>query len=157
MLFFALQPLTAIRPSLPLSIFLLVVRLIALKKKNGGIRLIAVGEILRRLVAKCLSRLSSQKDDSLLVPLQVGVVVPGGCEAVSHALNRLVASLGDTISLAILQVDLKNAFNTLDRSSILRQVDDQFLELLWWVEFCYSQPSSLKFGNSLVLSACGVQ
>ena len=33
--------------------------------------------------------------------------VPGGCEAVSHALNGLVASMGDTNSLAFLQVDLK--------------------------------------------------
>ena len=117
--------------------------LLALKKKDGGIRRIAVGETLRRLVAKCLCRLSSQKAASLLVPLQDGVGVPGGCEAVSHALNGLVASVGDTTSLAILQVDLKNAFNTLDRSSILRQVADQFPELLRWVEFCYCQPSWL--------------
>ena len=128
--------------------------LLALKKKDGGIRPIAVGEILRRLVAKCLCRLSSQKAASLLVPLQVGVGVPGGCEAVSHALNGLVATVSDTTSLAILQVDLKNAFNTLDRSSILWQVADQFPELL---QSCYSQPSWLKFGNFIVLSACGVQ
>ena len=83
--------------------------------------------------------------------------VPGGCEAVSHALTGLLASVGDTFSLDILQVDLKNAFNTLNQSSILRQVADQFPELLRWFEFCYSQPSWLKFGNSLVLSACGVQ
>ena len=38
--------------------------LLALKKKDGGIRPIAVGEILRRLVAKCLCRLSSQKTAS---------------------------------------------------------------------------------------------
>ena len=130
--------------------------LLALKKKDSGIRPIAVGEILRRLFAKCLCRLSSQKAASLLVPLQVEVGVPGGCEAVSHALNGLVASVGDT-TLAILQVELKNAFNTLDWSSFLRQVADQFPELLRWVEFCYSQPSWLKFGNSLVLSACDVQ
>ena len=131
--------------------------LLALKKKDGSIRPIAVGEILRRLVAKCLCRLASQKAASLLVPLQVGAGVPGGCEAAFHALNGLVPSVGDTTSLAILQVDLKNAFNTLDRSSILRQVADQFPELLRWVEFCYSQLSWLKFSNSLVLTACGVQ
>ena len=129
--------------------------LLALKKKDDGIRPIAVGEILLRLVAKCLCRLSSQKAASLLVPLQVGVGIPGGCEVVSHALNGLVASVGDTTSLAILEV--KNAFNTLHRSSYLRQVAEQFPELLRWAEFCYSQPSWLKFGNSLVLSACGVQ
>ena len=71
--------------------------LLALKKKDGGIRPIAVGEILRRLVAKCLCRLSSQRAASLFVPLQVGLGVPGGCEAVSHALNGLVASMGDII------------------------------------------------------------
>ena len=131
--------------------------LLARKKKDGSIRPIAVGEILRRLVAKCLCRLSSQKAASLLVPLQVGVGVPGGCEAVPHALNGLVASVGDTTSLAIPQVDLKNAFNTLDPSSILRQLADQFPELLRWVNYCYSQPSWLNFGYSLVLSACGVQ
>ena len=92
--------------------------LLALKKKDGGIRPIAVGEILHRLCAKCLCRLSSQKATSLLIPLQVGVGVPGGCEAVSHALNGSVASVGDPTSLAILQVELKNAFNTLGYSSV---------------------------------------
>ena len=82
--------------------------------------------------------------------------VPGGCEAVSHAQNGHVASVGDTTSLAILQVHLKNAFNTHDRSSILRQVAYQFPKFLRWVEFGYSQPSWLKFDNSGVLSARGI-
>ena len=73
--------------------------LLALKKKDGGIRPIAVGELLRRLVAKCLCRLSSQKAASLLVPLQIGVGVPDGCEAVSHALNGIIGSVGDTTLL----------------------------------------------------------
>ena len=57
--------------------------LLASKKKNGGLHPIAVGEVLRRLVSKCLALITCPASLSALAPLQLGVEVKGGCEAIS--------------------------------------------------------------------------
>ena len=49
--------------------------LLAVKKKKGGLRPIAVGEVLRRLTSKCLSRSVLSDAIDILAPLQVGVGV----------------------------------------------------------------------------------
>jgi hypothetical protein len=46
--------------------------LTALAKPNGGLRPIAVGEVIRRLVAKCLMARVKQSAQLLLAPLQNG-------------------------------------------------------------------------------------
>ena len=73
-----------------ISPFLCGANLIATKTKSGGIRPIAVGEFLRRLVAKCASRLIASSANSIVSPLQLGVATKGGCEAVLHAANHLI-------------------------------------------------------------------
>jgi hypothetical protein len=64
--------------------------LTALAKPNGGVRPIAVGEVIRRLVAKCLMARVKQSAQALLAPLQMGVAVQGGAEAIIHTTRRLV-------------------------------------------------------------------
>ena len=49
--------------------------LLASRKRNGGHRPIAVGEVLRRLVSKCLASLARSPTISLLAPLQLGARV----------------------------------------------------------------------------------
>ena len=58
-------------------------KLLALDKKSGGIRLIVVGYVLRRLAAKCASAYTNETLD-YFNPRQVGIGVPGGCEAAVH-------------------------------------------------------------------------
>ena len=57
--------------------------LLASKKPNGGHRPIVVGEVLCRLVSKCLATLVHRQSLALLCPLQLGVGVKGGSEALS--------------------------------------------------------------------------
>ena len=64
--------------------------LFAAKKKSGGIRPIAVGEVFRRMVAKCSSMMLRSTVTSTLAPLQLGVATQGGCEAIVHSANRLL-------------------------------------------------------------------
>jgi hypothetical protein len=54
--------------------------LIALTKQDGGVRPIAVGECLRRLVAKCLCGKAKDDAHAYLWPLQIGVATPLGAE-----------------------------------------------------------------------------
>ena len=68
-------------------------RLIALSKKDGGIRPISVGYTLRRLAAKCANSHVIAKRSQALQPQQLGVGVAGGAEAAIHATRRLVQNL----------------------------------------------------------------
>ena len=59
--------------------------LTALSKKKGGLRPIAVGEVLRRLIAKCLASEAKPEAIELFDSLQLGVVISGGAEAIIHS------------------------------------------------------------------------
>ena len=127
-------------------------RLHAGNKKDGGIRPIAVGNLVRRLTSKCAAAAVASKAAALLSPLQVGVGVRGGCEAILHAARRVMEEPGDKL---LLQADLVNAFNQADRGAALQEVADQFPELLPWVITSYSSPSFLRFGNVDITSSSG--
>ena len=62
-------------------------RLIALQKKDGGIRPIAVDYTLRQLAAKCVNKFVIQWRSEEMQPIQVSVDVSGGAEAAVHAVN----------------------------------------------------------------------
>ena len=133
--------------------FLCGARLHAGKKKDGGLRPIAVGNLLRRLVAKCFSSSLAPKAAELLKPHQLGVGVRGGAEAVAHAVSDAV---GDDPSRWVLQNDLINAYNQVDRGVVLEEVARHFPEMLEWAKTCYGSPSHLKFGNFTIPSATGL-
>jgi hypothetical protein len=63
-------------------------RLIALSKKDGGVRPVAVGECFRRLVGKCLCQATREDARSHLWPLQSGVAVPLGVECGVHVVRQ---------------------------------------------------------------------
>ncbi len=50
-----------------------------------------MGEVLRRLVSKCLAAHTRQTAVSILSPLQLGVGVKGGCEAIVHAVEQVLS------------------------------------------------------------------
>ena len=79
---------------------------------------IAVGETLRRLVAKCLcSHVKSEAGD-WLSPLQVGVAVPLGAEAAIHSSRHWVHANHHDPDKVFLKLDFVNAFNTIDRAAL---------------------------------------
>jgi hypothetical protein len=68
-------------------------RLIALNKKSGGIRPIAIGCTWRRLVAKCANAFACNTLVSLFSPRQVEVAMKGGCEAAVQATRRYMETM----------------------------------------------------------------
>ena len=64
--------------------FLCGARLHAGLKKDGGLRPIAVGNILRRLTSKVMAKSLVEKMEGLLAPHQLGVSVRGGAEIAVH-------------------------------------------------------------------------
>ena len=105
--------------------------LIALRKKDGGIRPIAIGLTLRRLAAKIGSFRVVQSVGSALAPLQLGCGVPSGCEAAARAARQYLDSMPSTH--VMLKVDFRNAFNSVRRDKILEAVKSSIPELFPFV------------------------
>ena len=129
-----------------------------LRKKDGGVRPVAVGEVLRRLVSKCFcSKFKGRCEKTFLEVGQVGVGIKGGAEAAVTAVRNALER-GDK-NLGVLKVDLENAFNSIDRKAVLEAVREFFPEVEAWFRFCYGAPAKL-FCEGTVLpfgSAQGVQ
>ena len=128
----------------------------ALPKKHGGVRPIAAGETLRRLVAKLLCR-SVRQEARDLFPLQLGVGVQSGAEAAVHA-ARQWADRNDVVGdRVLLKVDFSDAFNSVCRKAVLQAVWERLPALVPWVAWTYGAGSRLRFGGDAVWSTRGVQ
>ena len=128
------------------------------KKKSGGLRPIAVGEVLRRLTSKCLSH--AVLDDALqsLVPLQVGVGVRGGCEAIVHSVAGTLEDASiPSIDRWTLLLDFRNAFNSVSRKHIFEEVRARTPAMSAWIECGYGSMPLLHLGEDTIKSKCGVQ
>ena len=105
--------------NLPINVLEIIFggRLIALQKKDGGIRPIAVGYTLRRLAAKCVNRHVIERRSSELSPIQVGVGVSDGAEAAVHSIRKVVDNMPD--DHVLVKLDFVNAFNSVRRDTNL--------------------------------------
>ena len=128
---------------------LLTSRLVALTKPNSdGYRPIAVGELFYRLAAIVAVKRVSTEPARLLAPHQYGMGVAAGAEKILHSVQHELTDSDKR--LALLQLDITNAFNTCDRARLLSELYGQpDLQSLYRItDLAYSQPSVL------VLSGC---
>jgi len=130
-------------------------RLIALGKKDGGVRPITVGYTLRRLAAKCANNHVIERRSKALQPQQLGVGVAGGAEAAVHAVRRLVSNLPD--DNVVVKLDFSNAFNCIRRDLILEAIAARSPEIYCLVHSAYSCEPVLTFGDWEILSREGAQ
>lgn len=129
--------------------------LIALSKKSGGLRPIAIGYIWRRLAAKCANKFAVTKLESFFAPLQMGIATAGGCEAAVHAARSFIT--GMPRDQVFVKLDFANAFNTLRRDVMLQAVYNTIPELYAFIHQAYSAESLLQFGPFVVHSQLGPQ
>ncbi|GJU17267.1 putative reverse transcriptase domain-containing protein [Tanacetum coccineum] len=78
---------------------------------------------------------------------QFGVGVPSGAEAVLHGANRFLNKFHSDGSLAMLTVDFSNAFNLVDRTTLLHEVRTRCPSISLWVDFLYGQSARLYVGD----------
>ena len=110
-----------------------------------AVRPIAVGETLRRVVGKvAMTAPKTLEAISAMLPTQVGVGVEGACETTAMAVQSWVQAEKSRDDWAILQVDLSNAFNAIDRGAVLGQVAKRAPHLTKWAQFCYANPSTFS-------------
>ena len=145
------------RADVRISPWLVGAPLTALRKKSGGIRPIAVGEILRCLASRlCCMAVKSPLPEVFLPYGQVGVGVPGGVEAAIHALSALSDKHGHNVDLCCLKIDFSNAFNECFRLSFLHCLHREFPALFGWAQWCYHYEGFLNFGDIPIPSSGGV-
>ena len=97
--------------------------LIALRKKDGGLRPIAVGSVYRRIAGKVTATAVSRAIGTQLRPAQHGVATRNGCEVAVHAVRAYAeacTAAGD--SKILVKLDVSNAFNSVHRDSMLEAV-----------------------------------
>ena len=139
----------------PVIPFFFGARLLGFNKSDGGVRLIAVGCTLRRLVSKCLGNSVSEEMGSLLFPLQLGFGTRKGAEGAVHAARAYLAQLQP--GNLMLKLDFQNAFNSIRRDVILREVQAKAPNVYPLAFSAYRFPSFLFYGSSTIMSAEGVQ
>ena len=127
-----------------------------LRKPDGGVRPVAVGETLRRLVGKALLATGvSKRQVASLAPLQAGVGIRSATEAIAMGTNNLVSSLSATHDWALLKVDLSNAFNSLDRLAMLKGALAHAPASYNFLRFAYAQHAPLYIGDATLSSEQG--
>ena len=92
-------------------------RLTALRKPDGGVRGIVVGDVLRRLVARTIAQQIADQVEAATAPFQYALKTRAGSECVAHILQHLT----DLDPLAtIVSVDGIGAFDLVSRNAMLR-------------------------------------
>lgn len=132
--------------------------LVALPKPSGGVRPIAIGEVLRRLTGKCLMATVRSELRSCFWPVQVGVGTPAGAELAVHTVRAWMHRQQESTGKVLVKLDFRNAFNEISRQAVVSAAHAAFPGLARYTTWCYAHPSYLHFGSSTtVLSAGGVQ
>eukprot|EP00760_Papus_ankaliazontas_P039848 PhM_4_TR9790/c1_g1_i3/m.24195 len=129
-------------------------RLIAFQKGAKSIRPIASGEVLRRAAAKLLcSRVKTAARKFFLEVDQVDVAVSAGADSLILAADSVELGAHEVL----VKVDFANAFNSISRAAIGREVAAHFPVLNGYFTTAYSAPTSLFFGADTIPSRAGVQ
>ena len=124
--------------------------LIPINKKDGGIRPIAVGDTIRRVVGKVLLRMDTVTTQlEVLAPRQCGVGVPYATEMVGMGMQRIADTMPNEPWVA-LQVDMRNAFNCIDRVAVLEGCKNKAPSMYNWMAWCYRKRSPLFCQGDLI-------
>jgi hypothetical protein len=129
--------------------------LLAITKKTGGIRPIAVGYVWRRLAAKVACCQVKEAAAVLLAPRQLGFGIQGGAEAEVRSARLYMENM--SCGKLLVKIDFCNAFNTVRRDFVLEAVHKYFPQLLPFAFSTMNFMSDLQFGDFVLRSDEGVQ
>lgn len=115
-------------------------RMVLLPKCDGGHRPLGIGEAWYRLAGRVAVYLVGEATGAKLMPLQLGCSTKGGCE-IGARLGQTIMQADPRLALAVL--DIKNAFNSIWRSLILRGLKEFCKELIPWFKWAYGGQSDL--------------
>jgi len=91
-----------------------------------------------------------------LSQLQTAIVKGSTCEVVAMGMQAQVDALHRSSGWLLLQVDLKNAFNSIARPEVLKSLERLSTSMMPWVRQAF-QPAPLLVGREVIWSTRGVQ
>ena len=115
-------------------------RLIALDKGEGSVRPIGFGEVIRRIMGKCVMHVTKPDVIGASGSLQVCAGHKSGSEAAIHAI-RGIFDADETDG--VLLINASKAFNALKRAAALHNIPVLCPTLATYVINTYSQPARL--------------
>ena len=128
-------------------------RLIPLDKGEGAVRPIGVGEVMRRIMGKCVMHVTKPDVIDASDSLQVCAGHKSVSEAAIHAMRNIFEA--DETDAALL-IDASNAFNALNRAAALHNIRVLCPTLATYVINTYRQPARLFItGGEELISAEG--
>ena len=142
--------------------FLLAANLLPFRKEGGStenpaVRPIAAGETLRRIVGKVIMNRVKHSFLNVVSPLQCGVGVPDAVQAVSITLRRSYDILAVKPDWGLAQIDIANAFNSINREPIMNFTKQYLPEMVGWVEWMLTAPANLYCRGQKLYCTTGVQ
>ena len=128
-------------------------RLIPLDKGECAVRPIGVGEVLRRIMAKCVMKILKHEVIDASGSLQVCAGLKCGSEAAIQAMCKMFEADDND---AVLLIDASNAFNSLNRSATLHNLRILCPTLATFAINTYREPAGLFItGGKEIKSAEG--
>ena len=115
-------------------------RLIPLDQGERAVRPIGVGEVLRRIMGKCVTKVTKPDVIDASGSLQVCAGHKSGSEAAIHAMRELFEHDN---SDAVLLIDASNAFNSLNRAAALQNITVLCPSLATYAINTYREPARL--------------
>jgi hypothetical protein len=133
-------------------------RLVLLSKPNGGIRPLSVGEAWVRMLGRALAKRYAAQASAHLAPLQFGIGVRGGVEICAHILQTAADAVRDG-SVVVRQIDCANAFNTVSRMAVAREIDAHLPALSSLLRWSYGGATPLvsSDGTEIAQVSSGVR
>ena len=89
--------------------------------------------------------------------VQVGCGTKRGAEIAAHPFRNLIERDDNPNCTVLLKLDFKNAFNSLNRETMLNHVYSNRPELYNYTHCTYGKPSYLCYGSSVIMSEDGTQ
>ena len=128
-----------------------------LVKKDNGVRPVACGELLCRLVEVCVLRKALPDVLPKLSPIQAGVSIRDATTHIALGAAHFLPSVAARKGLGFLQIDLVNAFNSVSRDAILRQVQKLAPSIYPWAKWSLESQGLLFCKGETLLSESGVR
>ena len=143
MLFEAAPSFAQARIPEEVKVFLMNARLTALAKEDGGVRGIATGDTLQRLVARTLARQFAEEFEEECAPFQYALSTRVGTGCVGHMLR---AATDNDHRASILKVDGIEAYDNISRSTMLTRLVQMPRARFFapFVKMSYIAPSNLS-------------
>ena len=121
---------------------LVATREVLLPKPDGSFRPVAVGNALLRFISSAATRGVAGEIDEFFSEYQFGVRTKSGMEQLTYMARELLASRPGSV---LVSTDVKNAFNSFDRSIIWPILKESFPAIYRFVALVYAAPSDQIF------------